>query len=182
MRERMLLVAVLFVFFVSPVMTQALEINVNLGYGELYVVHRNASDDWRVIGSFTADSTIEFAICDSGNYSRWLNNQTPTRYELYVGTSYSFNFTVPYAGDWYVVFSNGYSSVPNNLDIEVYYIDQTGTTQTQLNTFHQSQVVTPFIVAFITIFTVVCILGIWCARRKEPQPAVRYEELLSVPE
>jgi hypothetical protein len=182
MRKRIFVAVVLLVFFLSPVMIQALDVNVNLGYGEFYVVHRSASNGWRIIGEFTAENTIDFAICDVGNYSKWLNNQTPLLYEHYVGTSYSLNFTVPYDDDWYVVFSNGYSFAPNNLNIEVYYIDQTGTTQTQLTAFFQSEIVTPFLVTFIIIIVVVCLLGIWCARRKERQPAVRYEELLSVPE
>jgi uncharacterized membrane protein HdeD (DUF308 family) len=46
----------------------------------------------------------------------------------------------------------------------------------------QSSVITPFLVGFVVIFVGVCLLGIWFSRRRERQPAVRYEELLSVPE
>jgi len=182
MRERIFVAVTLLIFFLSPTAIQSLAIDVNLGYGEFYVIHRSASNGWRIVGSYSSETTIEFAICNVGNYSKWLNNQTPSLYDHYVGTSYNFNFTVPYDDDWYVVFSNSYSVTTNSLSVEVYYVNQNGTTQTQLTTFFQSLIVTPFFVAFILIIVVVCLLGVWCSRRKERQPAVRYEELLSVPE
>jgi len=181
-RERILIAVVLLAFFLLPMGIQAHEIDVNLGYGQFYAVHRNASNGWRIVGTFSADFTIEFAICDSGNYSRWLNNQTPLLYEHSEASSLSFNFTVPYDDDWYVIFSNTLSAAPNNLIAYIYYIDQAGTTQTQITTFVQSSIVTPFFVGILAMTTGICLLGIWCARRKERQPAVNYEELLSVPE
>jgi hypothetical protein len=182
MRKRIFFAIILLVFFLLPTGIQAHDIEVNLGYGQFYVVHRNASVAWRVVGDFSAERAIEFAICDAGNYSNWLNNQTTSLFEHYEVADHSFNFKVPYDDDWYVIFSNTLSAATNNLNAEVYYIDQNGTTQTQLTTLVQSLVVTPFFVGLLVMVTGICLLGIWCARRKERQPAVRYEELLSVPE
>lgn len=182
MRERIFFAIVLLIFFLLPRGIQAHDIDANLGYGQFYVVHGNADIGWRIVGDFSAERAIEFAICDASNYINWLNNQTPSLYEHYEVADHSFNFTVPYDDDWYVIFSNTHSAATNNLNAEVYYIDQNGTTQTQLTTLVQSLVVTPFFVGLLVMVTGICLLGIWCARRKERQPAVRYEELLSVPE
>ncbi|MFW9957830.1 MAG: hypothetical protein ACFFCT_07165 [Candidatus Odinarchaeota archaeon] len=182
MREKILLTIVLLGIFLLPMGVYAHDIDVNLGYGQFYTVHRNASSGWRIVGTFSAEITIEFAICDSGNYSRWLNNQTSLLYEHIEATSHSLNFTVPYDDDWYVIFSNTNSAATINLHAEIYYIDQTGTTQTQITTYVQSSIVTPFFVGILVGITGICLLGIWSSRRKDRQPAVRYEELLSVPE
>ena len=181
MHKGVSVVAALLVLFLSPTMIQAFDVDVSLGYGQFYVAHRNANSGWRIEGSFSSESVIEFAVCDSDNYSKWLNNQTAFLYEHCGVTSHSFNFTVPYSGDWYVIFSNTHSST-NNLNAEVYYIDDSGTKQTQITVLIQSSVITPFLVGFVVVFAGVLLLGIWFSRRRERQPAVKYEELLSVPE
>jgi hypothetical protein len=181
MHKGVSVVAALLVFFLSPTMIQAFDVDVSLGYGQFYVAHRNANSGWRIEGSFSAESVIEFAICDGSNYSKWLNNQSAFLYEHCGVTSHSFNLTVPYSEDWYVIFSNAHSST-NNLNAEVYYVDESGTTQTQITGLIQSSIITPFLVGFIVVFAGVCLLGIWFSRRKERQPAVKYEELLTVPE
>jgi hypothetical protein len=182
MRERIFVIVALLLFFLSPTLIQALDIDVELGYGQFCVAHRNANNGWRIEGTYLAESTIEFAICDVGNYSKWLNNQTPSLYEHYEVTSHSFNFTIRYNGEWYVIFSNTYSSITTNLNAKDYYIDQFGTTQTQITMSIQSSIITPVLIGFIVIIAGLCLLGIWFSRRRERQPAVRYEDLLSVPE
>lgn len=39
----------------------------------------------------------------------------------------------------------------------------------------------PLVLGFIVVTIIILIIGIWCARRREAQPAVRYEKILPYP-
>ncbi len=183
MRKRELSSVMLLVLFLLPLFAQGFDIDRNLGVGEFYGAYRNADAGWRIEGSFTASKSIEFLICDADNYNKWVNNQTALLYEHQEQvTSYTFNFTIPHDATWYIVFSNAYSQGINSLEAELYYKNQAGIVQTQVTWVSQSTIVTPLLIGFLLAVLVVCLLGIWMSRRSEPQPAVRYEEILPKPD
>jgi hypothetical protein len=173
-------VAVLMLLSAQPCL--ALDVNIDLNYGELFGVYRNAESGWRIEGSFEAVNGIEFFICDAGNYSLWIDRQTPILYEHNEqATAHTFNVTVPYNAVWYVIFSNAYITSNNSLEAEIRYIDQFGVEQTQVSEVTENLISTPLVVGFIVAGMVLSIIGIWWARRREPTPAVRYDEILSKP-
>lgn len=182
MRKRELSIVMFLVLFLLPVFAQGFDIDIDLGVGELYSVSRVANTDWRIAGSFSVDSDIEFFICDAENYDMWVNNYTTLLYDHQEQiTSYTFDFTVPHDGAWYIVFSNAYSQGFISLEAELYYIDQAGVTQTTVA--YQSMPATPVLEWFlITVLVLgVCLLGIAVSGRSDPFPAVRYEEILPNP-
>jgi len=182
MRKREISSIVLLVLFSFPVFAQAFSIDRNLGAGEFYAVYRNADAGWRIEGSFSVNNEIEFFICDAGNYTRWQRHESAVLHEHSVETTgQMFNFTVPYTSIWYAVFSNVQSQDVTNLDAELYYIDQSDITQSQVTWTIQSSIVTPLFIGFLVAVLVVCLLGIWLSRRGESQPAVRYDEILPKP-
>ncbi len=183
MRKRELSIVTFLVLFLLPVFAQGFDIDRDLGVGELYSVSRFANTDWRIEGSFSVDSDIEFFICDADNYNKWVNNQTALLYEHQEQvTSYTFNFTIPHDAIWYIIFSNAFSPGIIGLEAELYYKNQAGIAQTQVTWIIQSTIMTPLLIGFILAVLVVCLLGIWMSRRSEPQPAVRYEEILPKPD
>lgn len=182
MRKRRLGIVMLLVLFLLPVLAQGFDIDRTLGAGEYYAVYRNASAGWRIEGSFSVNNDIEFFICDADNYTRWQRQESVSLFEHSVETTgQMFNFTIPYDSIWYVVFSNVQSQDVISLEAELYYIDQSDTTQTQVTGITQSTILTPMFIGFLLAILVVCLLGIWLSRRSEPHPAVRYEEILPKP-
>jgi hypothetical protein len=183
MRKRELSAVMLLVLFLFPLFAQGFDVDRDIGAGEFYAAYRNAEAGWRIEGSFTASNSIEFLICDADNYNKWVNNQTAELYEHQEQvTSYTFNFTVPHDAIWYIIFSNAFSPRIISLEAELYYKNQAGIAQTQVTWIIQSSIMTPLLIGFILAVLVVCLLGIWMSRRSEPQPAVRYEEILPKPD
>lgn len=182
MHKKELSCIVLLVLLSFPVFAQAFGIERYLGVDESYVVYRNADAGWRIEGSFSVNNEIEFFICDAGNYTRWQRHESAVFYEHSVETTgLTFNFTIPYTSIWYAVFSNVQSQDVTNLDAELYYIDQSDITQSQVTWTVQSTIITPLFIGFLVAVLVVCLTGIWLSRRGELQPAVRYDEILPKP-
>lgn len=171
------------ILLLLPLSAQAFDIDRDLGVGELYVVHGNADAGWRIEGSFSADYDIEFFICDAENYTRWDRKQSAFLYEHDSETTGQiFNFTIPYDSEWYVVFSNVQLQIPISLQAEVYYVDQSDVVQTQVSWFSRNTLVTPLFIGILLIVPIVLIIGVCIARKREPVPAVSYEEILSKPD
>ncbi|MFW9886328.1 MAG: hypothetical protein ACFFEX_18225 [Candidatus Thorarchaeota archaeon] len=180
-REFVSIGALLFLFLL-PVPAKALSAEANLGFGEVYGLYRNANAGWRVEGSFTAVNAIEFFICDAGNYSKWINNQAAVLFDHNEQTTvHNFNFTIHYDSVWYVIFSNSYAAGNISLDAEIRFIDQLGVEQTQVNEITHNLISAPLVIGFLAAGMGISILGVWWARRREPRPAVRYDEILSKP-
>jgi len=155
----------------------------NLGAGEFYAAYRDASAGWRIEGSFSANIDVEFFICDEGNYTRWKGNENAVLFEHSEETrGLTFNFTVPHDSVWYVVFSNVESQISNILDADFNYIDQLDVVHTQVAWITQSKIVTPLFVGFLLAIPVIILLGVCISRKREPFPAVRYDEILSKPD
>jgi hypothetical protein len=183
MRKKVLSYVLLLVLFLLPVFTQAFSIDRNLGVGEFYAAYRNASAGWRIEGSFSTNTDIEFFICDEDNYTKWKRNESVMLYEhVEETTSKSFNFTIPHDSMWYIVFSNIESQSVVSLDAEFYYVDQSDIVQTQVSWLTQSTILTPMFIGFLLLIPVVCLLGVWISRKSEPFPAVKYDEILSKPD
>ncbi|MFW9933223.1 MAG: hypothetical protein ACFFDR_11255, partial [Candidatus Thorarchaeota archaeon] len=82
----------------------------------------------RMLGNFTVNKGeyVEFFICDDGNLSEWLDGN-PVQVHDYqeVYSFYSFDFTVPYADTWHLIFSNvnltstGQRQITGYLTIEI---------------------------------------------------------------
>ncbi|MFX1559592.1 MAG: hypothetical protein ACFFBL_03295, partial [Promethearchaeota archaeon] len=133
MRKRSLSSITLLVLFLFPVFVQAFSVERDLGVGQFYAVYRDADTGWRIEGSFSVSSDIEFFICDAGNYTKWTLDAGVVLYEHSVETSgKTFNFTIPYDAVWYVVFSNAQSQDASSLETELYYIDHSNNVQTQI--------------------------------------------------
>jgi hypothetical protein len=80
-----------------PLVTHAFSIERYLGVGEFCATYRNANADWRIEGSFSVTNDIEFFICDSGNFTNWVSNESVVLHEHFEETmGRVFNFTVPY--------------------------------------------------------------------------------------
>jgi len=173
---------ILAVIFLLPVIGQAYSVDRDLGVGEYLAVFRDANTGWRIEGSFSASRDIEFFICDANNYTRWTRNESVISFEHSEATSVQlFNFTIPYDSTWYVIFSNIHPTSIVSLEVELFYIDGSGTTYTQVSWTAQSTIITPLFIGFVLAILSVCILGIWVSRRSEAQPAVRYEKILPKP-
>jgi len=182
MKRQIICTSALLILFLLPFPATAISIKTNLNFGEFYGLYRNAEAGWRVEGSFTAVNAIEFFICDAGNYSKWANNQAAVLYEHSEQTmAHSFNLTFQYDAIWYVIFSNSYTASNNSLDAVVRFINQVGLEQIQVDVITQNLISTPLVIAFVAAGLGLSILGIWWARKKEPRPAVRYDEILSKP-
>lgn len=70
---------------------------------------------------------------------------------------YIFNFTIPYDSTWYFVFSNVQSQSPISLEAELYYIDLSEITQTQVAWISQTTILTPLLIGFLIAVPVVCL-------------------------
>ncbi|MHA2353848.1 MAG: hypothetical protein ACXADC_01630 [Candidatus Thorarchaeota archaeon] len=172
---------ILLVMILLPLPTKALSVDTDLYFGEFYGLYREMDAGWRIEGSFTAVNAVEFFICDAGNYSKWVNNQVAVLHEHDENTaSHTFNFTIQHDAIWYVIFSNSKIASNNSLEAEVRFINQLGVEQTQVDVITQNLIATPLLIAIVAVMGI-CILGIWWARRREPIPAVRYDEILSLP-
>jgi len=182
MKKATVSLSIFLILFLFPLPIRALNVNRNLNYGEFYGMYREAEAGWRIEGSFTTINAVEFFICDAGNYRHWINNDAAVFYEHQEQTTaHSFNLTIQYDAVWYVVFSNSYAASNNSLDAQIRFIDELGVEQTQVDVIIQNLISTPIVIGFIAAGIGISILGIWCARRKEPRPAVRYDEILSKP-
>lgn len=183
MRKSSIISLSLLILLLLPLIAQAFDIDRDLGVGELYVVYGNADTGWRIEGSFSADYDIEFFICDAENYTRWDRKQIAFLYEHESETTGQiFNFTIPYDSEWYVVFSNVQLLSPIILEAEVYYVDQSEVVQTQVGWFSRNTLVTPLFIGILLIVPIVLIIGVYISRKREPVPAVSYEEILSKPD
>jgi hypothetical protein len=183
MRKRILSGIMLLVFFLLPAFVQAFNIDRNLVTGEFYTAYRSADAGWRIEGSFSSSNDIEFFICDADNYTKWRKEESVFLYEYREeATGQTFNFTIPYDSEWYVIFSNVQSKSDTSLEAEIYYIDQADITQTQVSWIVQSAIVTPLFIGFLAALGAVCLLGVWISRRGNPFPAVRYEDILPKPD
>ncbi|MFW9967263.1 MAG: hypothetical protein ACFFEA_08930 [Candidatus Thorarchaeota archaeon] len=183
MRERRITSIIVFAtLFLLPLTVRSLEIDIDLNFGEFYGIYREADTGWRIEGSFAAANAIDFFICDAGNYSKWIENQATILYEHQEQVAtHAFNLTIPHDGVWYVIFSNAYVTSNNTLEIEIQYLNQVGVEQNQVKVITKNMISTPAVVMFIAAGLGISILGIWWARRREPRPAVRYDEILSKP-
>ena len=183
MRKREMISIMLIVLFSLPVFVQAFGIERYLGVGDFYAAYRSADAGWRIEGSFSVDNEIEFFICDAGNFTRWQKQESVVLYEHSTETTGQiFNFTIPYTSTWYVIFSNVQSLVVTNLNAELYYIDQSDITQTQVTWINESSIATPLFIGFFVAMFAVCLLGISISRRDSSFPTVRYEEILPDPD
>jgi hypothetical protein len=181
LRRRAIGIGILIVMLVLPIVAQATAFALTLHYGEIYGTYIEAKIGWRIEGFVSTDGIVEFFICDASNYDKWINNQTAILYEHSEQTTSSiFNFSIPYDAEWFVIIANS-NSQEITLDGEINYIDQEGSVKTQVTDFTRSLFASPLVLGFIVIALFVFILGIWCARRKEAQPAVRYEKILPYP-
>ncbi len=179
MRRKILICFPFLILLVLPVFAQGFDIDRNLGVDEFYAVYRSADAGWRIEGSFSTSGNVEFFICDADNYTRWINNENVLLYEhSEVTTGQTFNFTIPYTSTWYVIFSNVQSLVVTNLNAELYYIDQSDITQTQVTWINESSIATPLFIGFFVAIFAVCLLGISISRKDSSFPAVRYDEIL----
>ena len=182
MKKRLIVPIILVITLLYPNVTQALDIDTLLKYGELYLIHRNAEAGWRIEGNFTAEFDIGFFICDAENLDLWVSNQEAEIHEHQETTrAHSFNFTITQEADWYVVFSNTQAFNASSFTAEVYYIDQTDTIRTQVFTSTQSLISTPIIIAFFAVGITICLVGLCIVRRRTGFPAVRYDEILPRP-
>lgn len=183
MRKSFLSSLSIVILLLLPLFAQAFDIDRDMGVGELYVVYGNANAGWRIEGSFSADYDIEFFICDTENYSRWDRKQSAFLYEHDEETTGNiFNFTIPYDSEWYVVFSNIQLQSPISLQAEVYYIDQSDVVQTQVGWYSRNMLVTPLFIGILLIVPIALLIGVYISRKREPVPAVRYDEILSTPD
>ncbi len=156
----------LLILFLLPGFVGAFSIDIELVAGEFYAAYRDAEAGWRIEGSFSANDDIEFFICDANNYTRWNRNESVLFFEHSEETSgKSFNFTIPYNSTWYIVFSNIQPFSGVSLEAELFYIDESGTTYTQVSWTAQSTIITPLFIGFALAILSVCILGIWFSRR-----------------
>ena len=182
MRKGVLSCTILLVLFLLPIFAQAFTVDRNLGAGEFYAAYRDAMTGWRIEGSFSVNSEIEFFICDEGNYTRWQKQENVVLFEHSKESSgQTFNFTIPYDSVWYIVFSNVQSQSPNSLGADFNYIDQLDVVQTQVAWITQSTIVTPLFIVFLFMIPVIGLLGVCISRKRESFPAVRYDEILSKP-
>ena len=182
MKKAIVSFSIFLVLFLLPLPIGALSVDENLNYGEFYGLYREADAGWRIEGSFTTVNDVEFFICDAGNYRHWINNDAAVLYEHQERTtSHTFNLTIQYDAIWYVIFSNSHTASNTSLEAEVRFIDQLSVEQTQVNVITQNLISTPLVLGFIAAGLGLSILGIWWARRREPTPAVRYDEILSKP-
>lgn len=182
MKKAFVSFSILLVLFALPLPTRALSIDTNLQFGEFYGLYRDVDAGGRIEGSFTAVNAIEFFICDAGNYSKWVNNEAAVLFEHdEQTTTHAFNLTIQYDATWYVIFSNSLTTSNNSLNAEIRFVDQLGIEQTQVSVITQNLISTPVVIGFIAAGIGISILGIWWARRREPRPAVRYDEILSKP-
>jgi hypothetical protein len=182
MRKRDLSSVTLLVLFLLPVFVQAFDIDRNLVSGEFYAAYRNASAGWRIEGAFSSSDGIEFFICDADNFTKWKRGESVFLYEHSEETTgKTFNFTIPYDSEWYVIFSNAQSQFTTSLGAEIYYINQDDIIQTQVSWIVQSTIVTPLFIGFLAVFGSLCLFGVWISRRSEPFPAVKYDEILEKP-
>jgi len=176
MRKKVLSSVTLLVLFLLPAFVQAFNIDRTLGAGEFYAAYRNANGGWRIEGSFSANTDIEFFICDEGNYTRWKRHESVVLYDHSEDTQgQTFNFTIPYDSTWYVVF---HSQAVTSLESDLYYIDRSDTVQTQVSWISQSTIIGPVFIGVLMAIPIVCLLLIWISRRGERFPAVRYEKIL----
>jgi hypothetical protein len=172
----------LLVLLLLPVFIQASSIGRALVAGEFYAAYRDAETGWRIEGSFSTSNHIEFFICDADNYTKWKRDESVFLYEHSEETTgITFNFTIPYDSEWYVIFSNAQSPSRTSLDAEIFYIDQEGIIQTQVSWTVQSTIVTPLFIGLLALFGAICLLSVWVSRRTEQFPAVRYDEILPKP-
>lgn len=182
MRKKGLSCFLFLVLFLLPGFAQGFSIDRSLGVDEFYAAYRNADAGWRIEGSFSTSSNIEFFICDADNYTKWRNSESGLLYEhSEETTSQTFNFTIPHDSTWYVVFLNVQTHA-TSLEANLSYIDLTGIVQTQVTWTAQSLVVTPLFIGFLFAIPVVCLLGIGIVRRGSEVPAVRYDEILPKPD
>ena len=182
MRVREIASIILTVMLLLPAIGQAYSIDRDLGVGEYFAAYREANIGWRIEGSFSVSRDIEFFICDASNYTRWIRNESVISFEHSETTSGQlFNFTIPYDSIWYIVFSNIHPTSIVSLEAELFYIDESGTTYTQVRWITQSTIITPLFIGLVLAILSVCIVGIWVSRRSEAQPAVRYEKILPKP-
>ena len=173
MYKKELGVAALIILFLLPVAAQAFTAERSLVIGEFYAVYRNASAGWRIEGSFVTTDDIEFFICDEGNYTKWTQDETAVRYNYSESTlGELINFTVPYDSVWYVVFSNIEDRGVDSLGVEVYYIDQSDTTQTQVSWISQTPGFDYLLIGFVGALAVICLFGVWIARRGKSVAAI----------
>jgi hypothetical protein len=167
------------VLFLVPSLVQGFSIERNIGASAFYAAYRDASTGWRIEGSFSSSSGIEFFICDADNYVRWKRHESVSLYEHNeASSSMTFNFTVPHEATWYVVFSNVESQNLNNLDANFYFIDQADVVHSGVAGISQSTILTPTMIGFLIAVPVICLLGVWISRRSEQFPAVKYDEIL----
>lgn len=182
MRRKILICVPFLILLVLPVFAQGFDIDRNLGVDEFYAVYRSADAGWRIKGSFSTSSNVEFFICDADNYIRWINNENVLLYEhSEVTTGQTFNFTIPHDSTWYVVVLNIYQD-DISLEANLYYMDLIGNEQAPLTWTAQSLVVTPLFIGFFVAIFAVCLLGISISRGDSSFPAVRYDEILPEPD
>lgn len=133
MDKKKMSVIALTVLFLLPIASQAFTVEKSLVPGEVYVVYGNAEAGWRIEGSFVTTNDIEFFICDESNYTAWRLHENSVRYN-YRNTTLGeeFNYAVPYESVWYAVFSDFEARGVDSIELEVNFIDQLNTTQTQV--------------------------------------------------
>ncbi|MFW9834795.1 MAG: hypothetical protein ACFFEK_12420 [Candidatus Thorarchaeota archaeon] len=183
MRKRELSSVILIVLFLLPGFAYGLDVDKDLVVGTFYAAHREATAGWRIEGSFSTNYDIEFFICDEDNYTSWDRHQSVFLFEHSEETrGFTFNFTIPYDSDWYVVFSNVGSQGTISLEAEIHYIDQFDVDQTQITWFTQTIPVTPLLIGVLAMFSIVCLFGVWISRRSEEIPAVDYDKILPKPD
>ncbi|MFQ5834187.1 MAG: hypothetical protein ACE5H4_15900 [Candidatus Thorarchaeota archaeon] len=174
-------VVILLVLFLVPQAVDALGMDLDLRYREFYAAFRDTGDGWRIEGFFTASDSVEFFICDEDNYYKWIWSQNAVMYDHHeLTTSHTFNFTVPHDAVWYVIILNAHTA-NNSLEGELYYIDQSNTIQLEVNEGVKGLISAPLFLIFVLAVAVASIVGVWWARRREPFPAVRYDEILRGP-
>ena len=115
--KKSVLLVVLVVVTLAQMSTpvSAIDIDVWINAGTHYTVYiTDAETGGTIDGDFTVTSgnDVEFFICDSDNYDRFLNSLSTSVYlHRSRTTTYSFDFTIPSDDTWYVVFSNEYSFI-----------------------------------------------------------------------
>ncbi|MFW9807397.1 MAG: hypothetical protein ACFFFK_11775 [Candidatus Thorarchaeota archaeon] len=182
LRKKLLSCVLFLVVFLLPALIPAFSIDRNLGTGEFYSVYREANVGWRIEGSFSTNNNVEFFICDEGNYTNWKKHQSVLLQEHNESTTgQTFNFTIPYDSTWHVVFYNSKSQGSNNLEAELYFIDQFDIVQTEVAWISQTRLWTPTTIGLLFVAPVLCLLVVWISRRSEEIPAVNYDEILPKP-
>lgn len=89
------------------------DLDMFLQTGESYEVHKTLTNGSRIVGNFSftlALGNIYFFICNSTNFQEWsagnVSSSSVEAYEKVHGQTHEFDFAIPYADTWYVVFSN----------------------------------------------------------------------------